>query len=544
MFRWEILNTSNSLEELKEVILKNRVGNLTTDDFLNPPAPVSFINKDYFSEDFLENLKKAKQLIFEAISEDKLILIHGDYDSDGVCATSIILDTITKILNYNNVGYIIPDRFEDGYGLSDKTLQRLLDLAFNKNFLLITVDCGITAVSQIEKLKKLGNKVIVTDHHHKGENIPNADAVVWSDKVVGSTLAWILSLGLGNKNPEYLSISSIATITDVFPLQDINRSIVSHGINILRKKPPFFIAEMLRSLSKNKEEISTYDLGFVIGPRLNSSGRIGSANIAVEMITSNEASKVSECVAIINNNNIERQRITSDSVDSIEIDEKNIPEIIVSYNPSYHEGVMGLIASKILQKYNRPVLVISGEGDLLKGSARSLEGINIVEILSKAPELFISFGGHAQAAGFSLKSQNLEILKERILEIFREIHSDFIFEKKIIIDSKIEAILINEDLCSFINTLEPFGSGNIEPIFNTNGFQISEIKFIGAEKNHLSLKLSLNNIFYKAIFFNFEKNKYPELYLGQKIDIIYKVKTNIFNGKKNIDLHLIDIKNA
>jgi single-stranded-DNA-specific exonuclease len=544
MFRWEILNTANSLEELKDAILKNRIGNLTKDDFLNPPAPVSFINKDYFSDDFLENLKKAKQLIFDAISEDTLILIHGDYDSDGVCATSIILDTLTKILNYNNVGYIIPDRFEDGYGLSDKTLQKLFDLAFNKNFLLITVDCGITAVSQIEKLKNLGNKVIITDHHHQSENIPKADAVVWSDKVVGSTLAWILSLGLGNKNPEYLSISSIATITDVFPLQDINRSIVSHGINILRKKPPFFITEMLKSLSKKKEEISTYDLGFVIGPRLNSSGRIGSANIAVEMITSNEVSKVSECVAIINNNNVERQKITSDSVDSIEIDENNIPEIIVSYNPSYHEGVMGLIASKILQKYNRPVLVISGEGDLLKGSARSLEGVNIVEILNKASELFISFGGHAQAAGFSLKPQNLEILKERILEIFKETHSDFIFEKKITIDSKIEAVMINEDLCGFINMLEPFGSGNLEPIFNTNGFQISEIKFIGAEKNHLSLKLSLDSVIYKAIFFNFEKNKYPELYLGQKIDIIYKVKTNIFNGKKNIDLHLIDIKNA
>lgn len=544
MFQWEVLNVSNSLEDLKDFILKTRLGGLTKEEFLNPPLPVSFINKDFFSEEFLDSLRKAKQLIFEAISENKLILIHGDYDSDGVCATSIILDTLTKSLNYQNCGYIIPDRFEDGYGLSNKTLQKLLDLSFNQNFLLITVDCGITAVQQVKHLKELGNKVIITDHHHQGENLPEADSIVWSDKVVGSTLAWILSLGLGNKNPDYLCLASIATITDVFPLKDLNRSIVSHGIDVLRKKPPFFIVELFKSLSKKKEETSTYDLGFVIGPRLNSSGRIGSANIAVEMITSNEETKVKECVSIINNNNVTRQSITTESVESIEIDESNIPEIIVSFNPSYHEGVMGLIASKILQKYNRPVLVISGDKDLLKGSARSLEGINIVEILSKMSDLFVSFGGHAQAAGFSLKPENLELLKNRLVEVFNEIYQNYSFERKIKVDSQIGLDLINEDLCMFIDSLNPFGPGNLEPIFRSNGLTISEIKFIGSEKNHLSLKLDMNSNKFKAIFFSFEKSKYPELYLGQKIDIIYKVKTNIFNGRKNIDLHLIDLKNG
>lgn len=544
MFQWEVLNVSDSLEDLKDFILKSRLGGLTKEEFLNPPVPVSFINKDFFSEEFLENLKKAKQLIFEAISENKLILIHGDYDSDGVCATSILLDTLSKTLNYPNCGYVIPDRFEDGYGLSNKTVKKLLDLSFNQNFLLITVDCGITAILQVEHLKALGNKVIITDHHHQGENLPNADALVWSDKVVGSTLAWILSLGLGNKNPEYLSLASIATITDVFPLKDFNRSIVSHGIDILRKKPPLFIMELLKSLSKKKEDITTYELGFVIGPRLNSSGRIGSANIAVEMITSLEETKVKECVSIINNNNVTRQSITTESVESIEIDESNIPEIVVSFNPSYHEGVMGLIASKILQKYNRPVLVISGDEDLLKGSARSPEGINIIEVLNRMSDLFVSFGGHAQAAGFSLKPENLDVLKNKSVEVFKEIYKNHSFEKRIKVDSLIGLNVVNEELCKFIDSLNPFGPGNLEPIFKSDGLMVTEIKYIGSEKNHLSLKLESNNDKFKAIFFGFEKNKYPELYLGQKIDIIYKVKTNLFNGRKNIDLHLIDFKNG
>jgi single-stranded-DNA-specific exonuclease len=202
---------------------------------------------------------------------------------------------------------------------------------------------------------------------------------------------------------------------------------------------------------------------------------------------------------------------------------------------------MGLIASKILQKYNRPVLVVSGHGDLLKGSARSPEGVNIVEILNNCSELFVSHGGHAQAAGFSLKPENLENLKNKVLEAFKEFYPLHSFEKKVKVDSQIRIEIVNEELCKFIDSLNPFGPGNYEPVFKSEGLVISEIKFIGSEKNHLSLKLDGE---YKAIYFGFEKNKYPELYLGQKIDIIYKVKTNEFNGRKNIDLHLVDIKNA
>jgi len=542
MYEWEVLSNCKTLKEIEDFLLKSRVGNLSLTEFYNPPHPKEFISDKYFGIDFLENLKKAKLLILDSILNNELILIHGDYDADGVCATTIMFDTITKVLSYNNCGYIIPDRFEDGYGLSDKTVQKLLDLSFNKPFLLITVDCGITAIKQIEDLRKFSCKVIITDHHHKGEKLPECEAIVWSDKVVGSTLSWILSLGLGNKNPSYLGLASIATITDVFPLKDINRSILKHGLEILRKKPFEPIDSLVESINKKKEEINTVDLGFGIGPRLNSSGRIGSADIAIEMLTSSDKMKVSECIKIVNSNNLERQKITSESLEKVMIDEENIPDIIISFDKDYHEGVMGLIASKILQKYHRPALVISEGHGVLKGSARSLEGINIVELLSKISDVFKSYGGHSQAAGFSLLPENFEKFKERIFFQFKKEYPNYNFKRKLKIDCDLDIKLLNWELLNFLEKFEPFGVGNLEPIFCTKDFVIDEVKFVGSEKNHLSIKLSKEDLIFKGIFFSFPKKNLPELYIGQKIDIVYKISSNEFNGKRSLDLNLIDLK--
>jgi len=542
MYEWEILSDCKTLDELENFLLKSRCGDLSLSEYYNPPHPKDFISEEYFGLDFLDNLKNAKKQILDSIHNNELILIHGDYDADGVCATSIMFDTITKVLSYNNCGYVIPDRFEDGYGLSDKTVQKLLDLSFNKPFLLITVDCGITALKQIEALRKFNCKVIVTDHHHKGESLPECEAIIWSDKVVGSTLSWILSLGLGNKNPAYLGLASIATITDVFPLKDINRAIIKHGLEILRKKPFEPIDRLIESINKKKEEISTVDLGFGIGPRLNSSGRIGTADIAIEMLTSTDEMKMTECIKIINSNNLERQKITSESLDKVDIDEKNLPEIIISFDKNYHEGVMGLIASKILQKYHRPALVVSEGHGVLKGSARSLEGVNIVELLSKISDIFKSYGGHSQAAGFSLLPENFEKLKERIITEFQKIYPNYNFKRKLKIDCDLSINLLNWELFKILEKIEPFGTGNLEPIFCTRGFSVNEIKYVGSEKNHLSLKLLKEGYNFKGIFFSVPKNELPDLFLGQKIDIVYKISSNEFNGKRSLDLHLVDLK--
>lgn len=541
MFEWEINSKVSSFEELKNQLISQRIGNLSIDEYLNPSQPVTFINSTYFDEDFIFNLKKAKEIIFDAISKNELIIIHGDYDADGVCATSIMLKTIKNTLNYENCSYIIPDRFEDGYGLSDKTLQKILDLSFNQKHLLITVDCGITSVSQINELKNLGNRVILTDHHHKPEILPNADAIVWSDKVVGSAIAWILSLGLGNKDPKYLSLASIATVTDVFPLTDLNRSLVKHGLQVLRSNPPLPIKKLINNSNKEIKDINTYDLGFVIGPRINSSGRIGSADISIDFITSEDEDDISELLTTIDSVNLKRQKITEDSLEELKIDSENLPKIVIAYNEDFHEGVMGLIASKIVQKYHRPALVISKNHDKLKGSARSIKGINIIEILNTFKERFLSVGGHELAAGFSLDQGNLEALKNDLTIYFETNFKDFSFIKKIKVDSEIDFNQVDFETLKFIDTLEPFGSGNEEPIFCTKNVIIKDIKFIGEKKNHLSLILENCNKSIKGILFNYD-NSFSNLYLGQKIEVIYKIKKNEFRGNLSIDLNLIDIK--
>ena len=387
----------------------------------------------------------------------------------------------------------------------------------------------------------MGNRVILTDHHHKPEILPEADAIVWSDKVVGSAIAWILSLGLGNKDPKFLSLASIATVTDVFPLIDINRSIVKHGLQVLRTNPPLPIKKLINNSKKDIKDINTYDLGFVIGPRLNSSGRIGSADVSIDFITSEDEAEVLELINTIDSINFKRQKITEDSLEGLEIDSENLPKIVVAFNEDFHEGVMGLIASKIVQRYHRPALVISKNHDKLKGSARSIKGINIIEILNHFKDKFISVGGHELAAGFSLDPVNLDSLKTELESYFETNFKDFSFVKKVKVDSEVCFDLVNFEILKFIDSLEPFGTGNEEPVFCSKDVIIKDIKFIGEKKNHLSLILENNNKSLKGLVFNFDKTL-SSLYLGQKIDLIYKIKKNEYKGNLSIDLNLIDIK--
>lgn len=539
MYDWEVKSFSLDLEEFEKNFYKNRgIDDIQT--YINPSDPVKLINS--FSTDLIENIKISKQLIFESIQKKLPIIIHGDYDADGVIATSIIFTTIKKVLNYQNVSYIIPDRFEDGYGLSDKTTEKILSKFPNQTFLLITVDCGITSVSQVSRLRELGNRVIITDHHHHGEEMPMADSIIWSDEVVGSVLSWFLSLSLGNKDPRMLSLASIATVTDVFPLKGFNRSILKKGLSILRSNPPKAIKILAKNQGIDLDKLDVYHLGFVIGPRLNSSGRVSDASFSTKLLLSESEEDIKNLLSEINLLNQRRQEYTEESLNKYILDKSNLPNIIVIYDDSFHEGVVGLIASKFVQTYHRPALIISKNHDVLKGSARSIKGINIIDILKIHSNLFIGCGGHELAAGFSLKEENLNELKDSLNLFIEKNYNKSIFIKKLKIDSEIPFSLINFDLLSLIEKFEPFGQDNEEPIFLTKNFRIFEIKKIGSQKNHLSLLLEFGEKKFKAVYFSFPKELEEEIYLGQKVDIVYKIKKNFFNNKINLDLNILDMR--
>jgi len=539
MFEWEIKSKSSNLLELKDNLIKNRnIDNY--EEFINPKDPVKYIND--FSEDFLENVRKSKELIFQCIGNGIPIVIHGDYDADGVISTYLLLSTIKEKLNYLNVFYLIPDRFEDGYGLSDKTVKKILNLVNNQNFLLITVDCGITSISQVEYLKSLGNKVIITDHHHHGESVPNSDTLIWSDKVVGSTLSWILCLALGNKDPKLTSLIATATITDVFPLKGINRAIVKKGIEIIKKDPFYPFKRMLDNQGINLSDIGVYHLGFVIGPRLNSSGRIADADLSISLLNSKNDNDLDKSITEINLINQRRQKYTEDSLKRFNFNRDDLPKIIILKDEEFHEGVVGLIASKIVQTYNRPALVITKNEDFLKGSARSIKGINIIEIIKNYSHLLKGCGGHELAAGFSLEIGNYEEFK-RLLENHLKDFDNSLFKKKIKVDSEILSELLSFELEEFINLFAPFGPENEEPILLIKNFHVIEINKIGKEKNHLSLKVKKNEKIFKALYFNLPGDSISN-YIGQEIDLVFRLKKNFFNNKTNLDLHILDMKES
>lgn len=541
MNRWNILSQyTGTISELIPFLLAAR-GLDTSEkinEFLNPP-----LIKDYFSNftnDFKESLKSARNLINNCIAKNIPIVIYGDYDSDGVNATAIIYSTIKDELGYQNIRYFIPNRFKHGYGLSIKALDEILANYKNEEILFITVDTGITGAEEVRYLKSLGHFVIITDHHQKPEDVPQPDVLVWNDEIVGSMVSWFLSKALGSKNNKSISMGAIATVTDLFPMVGINRSIVKTGLDILNSESPLGVKNLL-DVSGKKGEITTYDLGWVIGPRLNAAGRLEDANLALELLLEKEQSKSFELAQRLNTVNLSRQDKTIEMYDLIDVDEKNLPKIIVVANEKYHDGIIGLVASRLVQKYYRPSVVISSENEIGKGSVRSVAGVNIIEILRNFEDLFVDIGGHPMAAGFSIKKENIEVLKNKLIEHADSVISNDLLVPEIKIDLSIPLNLITLNLLDEVDKLKPFGLGNEQPVFVTEGLIITDISKIGKDASHLSLKITDGNSVNKAIWFG-GAEKGSHLNLGDSVDIVYSVNRNEYNGKTYIDLVIKDLR--
>jgi len=542
MKRWNILSEyTGNIEDLVPFLLKTRGFDTIQkiEEFLNPP-----LIKDYyvnFSIEFKEALKNARILITDCIKKNVPIIIYGDYDSDGVNATTIIYSTIKDELNYQNIKYFIPNRFRHGYGLSKKALDEILADYNGKQVLFITVDTGITGTDEIEYLKSLGHYIVLTDHHQKPENVPQPDVLVWNEEIVGTMVSWFLAKALGSKNNKSISMGAIATVTDLFPMLGVNRSIVKTGLEILNsEESPLGIKNLLQ-VSKKKGEVTTYDLGWVIGPRLNAAGRLEDANLALELLLEKDNEKSFDLAKRLNEVNVTRQDKTLEMYDLIEVNEKELPKVLVVANEKYHDGIIGLVASKLVQKYYRPSIVISLEDGFGKGSVRSVAGVNIIEMLRKFEDLFVDIGGHPMAAGFTIKRENIDILRDKLTEYANEVIPDELLVPELKIDLAISLDLITLDLLNEIDRLKPFGLGNEQPIFVSKNLQIADISKIGKDASHLSLRLSSGKGLHKAIWFGGAEQG-ASLNLGDTVDVVYSLNRNEYNGKTYIDLVVKDLK--
>lgn len=524
-------------------ILTNR-NILNIGDFYDPKHPIETL-KNF--TDLYEDCQLAAGLIKKAITEKKLIIIHGDYDVDGQTASAILWRAIYYGLNYKRVIPFIPNRFTDGYGLTNKSVENIESIinengAKCKDTLVITVDCGIVSHDQFSRLKKKGIATILTDHHHQDKTLPQADHIVWSDKLTGAGIAYFIAEFLvGKKISEdhnLLLLAAIGTICDLQPLLSLNRSIVKYG---LKQKIRNIGLLNLKKVCNLEVDLNASNIGWIIGPCLNASGRLDSALEGLRLlcsINSKEAKTLAEQVYSLNKN---RQDLTNDAIKKAMsyISDHDLPSIIVYTGENINEGIIGLIAGKVCEQFDRPTVVfnLNDKTGIAKGSARSLNDINITNILKEKQNLFISVGGHKQAAGCSLAINKLENLIRYLESV--EISEDQL-TKHIKIDIHIKQEQIRIDTIRALEQLQPFGIGNPKPIFLIDEFIISRVFFMGKNKNHAKLVSTKDN---SAIIFNVTEKEKKTLskISGESAVLIGNLSINEWQGNLSPQILIKDI---
>jgi len=524
-YKWN-LKTKENADDIIKTMLENR----------SIKDREEFFNNDKFTMHnpyLLKDMEKAVNKIID--KKDDNIVIFGDYDVDGVTSTSLLYMFLRD--NGFNVSYYIPDRIEEGYGMNERAIKILSDRGMN---LIITVDNGITAISEIELANSLGIEVIITDHHECQEEVPAAYAVINPKQkdcnypfksLAGCGVAFKLVLALAEKLDlnfnitPYIEIAAIGTVADVVPLVEENRYIVKEGLKTLNNTTNLGVKNIV---SINKiEEVNSTKIAFVIAPRINAVGRLGDAKKGVELLTTKDDEVATTISEFLDSENTKRRtiekRILDEAIRDVEKREQ-LENVIVVWGNEWHHGVIGIVASRISEKYYRPTIVLSLEDGMLKGSARSIEGFSIFEALLKNNKYLTKFGGHEMAAGLSLKEENLDQFIKSVNEYAAAILTTEILTPKLDVEMKIAPDKINNKLIDEIKMFEPFGEGNREPIFLVSG-KLNSKRNIGSEGKHL--KLNVSNL----DMIGFNQSKRAEAFKeGDEINVVGTLNHNEWNS--------------
>lgn len=546
--KWNIINTKPKVfrvDQVIEALLENR--NLTSEsekkEFFNPKHPAKLTLQELGIKK--KEVSKALKRINKSKKNNEAILIYGDYDADGVSATAVLWEVL-HFLGYD-VHPFIPDRFEDGYGLNAKRINLLKSKLPNLK-LIITVDNGIVAFSAVEEINKMGIDVIITDHHQAAKKLPPAAAIVHTDKVSGSAVAWILARELVRSSADNqranpaLDMVAIGTVADILPLLGPNRSFVAHGLAELNKIKRPGLVQLCIQAGINADKVGVYEVAFVIAPRINSMGRLKSALDSLRLVCTKKLSYAQKMAMEVSSTNLERQKIVSQVVEHALLQaskDEDSPVFIVS-DESYHEGVIGLVASKLVEKYYRPAIVISKGEKIAKASARSIAGFNIIENIRKFEHLIIEGGGHPLAAGFSIEIGKIEEFSKAFKKSSQNLLTEEILKRSISVDLDLTFELLNWELYGELKKFEPTGSGNKQPVFVTYGVEVAQVKTVGQEARHLKLQVKKDGVKFDAIGFNLGKYAI-DLTEGIKVDIAYSIEENIWNGNSSLQLRLKDI---
>lgn len=504
----------------------------------------------------MDGMEKAVERIKKALEANEKIAIYGDYDVDGVTSTALF-HTFLKSLGAD-VTYYNPDRIKEGYGVN---LDSVKKLSKDGVTLIISGDCGITAAREVEEAKKLGVDFIVTDHHQPPDELPDAISILNpqlpsckypAKEIAGVGVIFNLAIALRRalrdegffkeREPnlaDYLDLVALGTVADCAPLKDVNRIFVKEGMKRMAS-PKRIGLKALKEASSIEGEVSSFDLGFKLGPRINASGRLNSAESAVKLFLSDNIDDARELATQLSQENTSRQKIESqilkEAVQMIEsgpsLEEQS--SIVVS-SPSWHQGVIGIVASRIVERYGKPAILIAiGEDGVGKGSGRSIQGVNIYQSLSECRELLIQYGGHELAAGISINESDIEEFHTMFNLAVEKSPKDTV--TPINIDCAVDLSDISHDLVSELGKLEPFGIGNPEPILLAKGVEVRSQKLF--KDKHLSVKISSGGKPLDAIWFNMKE---PGLLKQDRIDIVFTPEFNVWNGRKELRLRVRDI---
>ena len=530
---------------LASILVNRNIEEDKIEAFLNPTR------KSFHDPFLMPDMKKAVDRILKAMQNKEKIIIYGDYDVDGITSITVLKSFLED--RGVHVDSYIPNRLEEGYGLNKPAIEKIAE---NKYQLMITVDCGISGIEEIEYANSLGIETIVTDHHEVGDSLPNAIAIVDAKRKdneypcrdlagVGVVFKLIQAIGikLGLEEKEYLKyldIVCIGTISDIVPLVDENRAIAKLGLLLVRQTKNLGLQSLL--MSSGYKNIDSTTISFGVAPRINACGRMGHADEALNLFLSKDIYEVNELTKKLNEYNKLRQEteknIYEDAVKQIEQNKLNEKNAIIVSGENWHHGVIGIVSSKITDLYFKPSILLCNEGEFSKGSGRSIPGFDLHQALMQCQDTIDRFGGHAMAIGITIKTDKFQEFAEEFENVAKEAKIDEIIPI-INIDAKIELNEINKEMVESLKLLEPYGEGNKMPIFAFRNLKIDSIRAL-SEGKHIKLTLKDNNNIINAIGFNL--GKIAEDYrIGDKIDVVGTLEINSFNGVDSLQINIKDV---
>ena len=579
----EFLNSHPELPPTITRLMYNR--NLHTQEQID-----EFLNPDYthdIHDPFLFNdMNKAMEIIFSAVKEQKNIVVHGDYDADGVCASTIIVNCL-KNIGAQHISVFLPHRETDGYGLNSNTVNEFKKQNVD---LIITCDCGVSNLKEIELAKSFGMQVIITDHHSIPASPPMADAVIhpkmpnenYPDKgLCGGAVAFKLVQAIlikhkennttlldGQKHEAFekwlLDLVAIASIGDMVPLLGESRTLTRYGLTVLNKtrnlglKKLMFVAGLTDENGQVKRgAIDAHHVGFQIVPRINAAGRMDHANVAYALLMAQDEHEAETLAWQLNQNNVDRQKLTENlmnqAIKQIKETGQENNSALFAYGEEWPTGVLGLVSGRLKDMFYKPALAmgLTSKGEIV-GSGRSISEFNLIAAIQERPEFFDKFGGHPQACGFTFKSKDdLEEFKKYLIQKVTDNTKEVDLVPQINIDAEVDLDEINWKLCDLLQKFEPFGMRNEEPIYAARGLTVTAIEPVGQDGKHLRLMLKHNSqMVRKTIGFGLgDLNKHPDdwknnLHVGDKIDMAFCVEVNEWNGNRDLQMTIHDIKKS